>query len=105
MMNNILFARDGQPVNTVSDDISDRGNTHITRMNNLYFGGGTPPIQGENDKIADPLFLNASVEANVADFHLKSGSPAIAAGRRDLFAPLVRFGWQGAGRNPDFGGA
>lgn len=89
MMNNILVARDGQPVNTVSSDISDKGNTRITRMNNLYFGGGTPPIMGPNDKIADPLFVNPSLDPASADFHVKADSPAVAAGKREPLVPWI----------------
>ncbi len=62
MINNVLVVRDGQPVNTVGADISDKGNTHILRAHNLYFGGGTPPIMGTEDVIAEPRFVNASLE-------------------------------------------
>ena len=89
IVNNILYARDGQPVNTVGTDTSDQGNTRIIRAGNLYFGGSTAPIMGDNDKIADPLFQRPSPDPAVADFHVKAASPALHAGRRDLFVPWL----------------
>jgi len=88
VINNILWARDGQPVNTVSLNSSDKENTNVVRAGNLYFGG-VNPIMGEGDVIADPMFVNPSTDEKVADFHLKPGSPALKAGRVEAFSPLL----------------
>ncbi len=103
IINNILYARDGQPVNTVSADNSDRGNTHITRANNLYFGGSTAPIMGDNDRVGDPLFVNPSTDAAVADFHLKPSSPAVHAGRWEPFSPHLDLDGKRRGEMPTLG--
>jgi hypothetical protein len=89
VINNILWARDGQPVNTVGPSLTDKDNTNIRRANNLYFGGGTPPIMGENDVVANPGFLKPSTDAAEADFRLNPNSPAIATGRAEPFRPLL----------------
>ncbi|BCM88935.1 hypothetical protein IAD21_00777 [Abditibacteriota bacterium] len=91
VINNILWARDGQPVNTVSLNFNDKQNTHILRANNLYFGG-VGPIMGENDLVGDPRFVNPSIDGKVADFHLKPGSPAAGAGRLMPFLPFLDLG-------------
>ena len=88
ILNNILVSRPDQPVNTVSTSIDDKGNTHILRANNLYFGGGTPPIVGENDVIADPQFVHPTKDYRTADFHLKPDSPAIGKGQTVPFGPI-----------------
>lgn len=87
VINNVMWARDGQPVNTVSKDIRDKGNTNILRANNVYFGGGSPPIMGEGDVVADPQFVKPSAYGP-ADFKLKPNSPAIGHGRWDPIVPI-----------------
>lgn len=93
VFNNILWARDGQPVNTVSKDISDKGNTNVVRMNNVYFGGGSPPIMGTDDVVADPQFVDPSLttwqEPTLANFRLSPGSPALGKGRWESITPLT----------------
>ena len=86
MTNNVMYARPGQPVNTVSKDGSDKGNSNIVRANNVYFGGDFPPIMGKEDVVADPLFLKPGVWTKDADFRVKAGSPAIGHG---AWGPLV----------------
>jgi hypothetical protein len=44
---------------------------------------------GHGDKIADPQFIDASIDDKVSDFHLKAGSPAIDAGVSFPFSPLL----------------
>lgn len=51
---------------------------------NLYFNGKVNTT-GEHDKTADPLFVNLSVDGDVADFHLRAGSPAIGHGTRKSY--------------------
>lgn len=97
MINNIIVAREGQPVNTVGDDISDKGNTNIVRAHNLYFGGDTPPIRGTDDVVADPQFVHPSTDHRVADFRVRPGSPAIDKGTRVGYGP--RLDLKGASRS------
>lgn len=88
VINNVMVARPGQPVNTVDKSKTDRGNTNVVRANNVYIGGGFPPIMGSQDVIADPMFVKPSTNRD-ADFNLRSGSPAIGKGRWDPWVPLT----------------
>ncbi len=89
MVNNILYARDNQPVNTVSKDASDKGNTNIVRANNVYFGGSFGPIMGTDDVIGDPQFVSAWVNPLETDFRVAPSSPALRLGKWDTFVPLT----------------
>jgi hypothetical protein len=93
VINNILWARDGEPVNTVSKDLSDKGNTNIVRANNVYFGGGYAPIMGTDDLVADPYFVDPALTTwqspTLANFRLKPGSPALKRGRWEPVTPLT----------------
>ncbi|HEV7300317.1 MAG TPA: right-handed parallel beta-helix repeat-containing protein [Tepidisphaeraceae bacterium] len=93
VINNVMWARDGQPVNTVNKDGSDKGNTNITRANNVYFGGGFPPIMGTDDVVADPLFVDPWLttwqEPSMTNFRVKPGSPALGKGRWEPITPLT----------------
>ncbi|BCM88951.1 hypothetical protein IAD21_00793 [Abditibacteriota bacterium] len=102
IINNILWTREGQPVNTVSLNSNDTQNTHVLRANNLYFGG-VGPIMGENDHVGDPNFVNPSVDEKVADFHLKPGSPAIGAGRTVPVVPFLDLDGKPRGAAPSKG--
>lgn len=62
---------------------------NVVYANNLYFGGNRKPLIGENDRVADPLFINPSADPAKADFHLKPGSPAAKAGRWEPFTPIL----------------
>jgi hypothetical protein len=103
VINNVLWARDGQPVNTVSPNTSDKENKTVIRANNLYFGGSTPPILGESDVIAAPEFIAPSTDPAKANFRLKKSSPAIATGRRDPFTPLLDLDGKPRGATPTKG--
>ncbi len=103
MINNIVVAPDDQPVNTNGDKGGDQNSTNIVRANNLYFGGGTAPVMGEGDKIAAPMFVNASIDEKVADFHLKPTSPAIGTGIVEPFLPAAGLEGKVRGVNPDKG--
>ena len=67
IMNNILYGR-GRKLNEIY------GNTNVVYDYNIYFNG-TPMVQGPNDRIVDPKFVDPSV----ANFRLRSDSPAIDA--------------------------
>ena len=86
--NNILVSRPGQPINSVGPDGGDQKSTKVAREYNLYFGGLPPKLTGENDVIADPLFVHASTDAAVADFRVCSDSPARKSGWQGALVPL-----------------
>ncbi len=92
IFNNILVApvadiaagEKPEPVNKLNGK-----NINVVFSNNLYFGGNIPPTLGEGDKIADPLFVNASTDPAKADFHMQKRSPTVRAGRWEPFSPLL----------------
>jgi parallel beta-helix repeat protein len=77
IMNNVVYAKPGGKCN------SNNKNTNVTYDYNLYFNGSTA-VKGPNDKVADPQFINGTVDRTTASFSLKSGSPAIDAGTKSL---------------------
>ncbi|MBC7807287.1 MAG: hypothetical protein H7145_14190 [Akkermansiaceae bacterium] len=89
MINNVMVSRPGQPVNSVGKDGGDQNSTNVVRANNLYSGGLTPKLTGEGDVFADPLFVNASTDHKVADFHVKPDSPALKSGWQGAILPLL----------------
>jgi serralysin len=58
---------------------SQYGCPQFTSGNNLWYNGATYQL-GSNDIVADPFFVNASLDPTVADFSLMSSSPAIDSG-------------------------
>jgi parallel beta-helix repeat protein len=71
-VNNIVYAQEGLPANGIYDT------TNIVFENNLYFGTTNIPNKSPSDIIGlDPMFTNPSTDLNLANFRLKSGSPAI----------------------------
>jgi parallel beta-helix repeat protein len=91
IINNIMFAPAGR---YVMQDCCPNTNL-IVDYNLFWSGSGSPAASligktGTHDKKADPLFVNASVDPAVADFHLGVGSPAIDAGTSSG-APAVDF--------------
>jgi parallel beta-helix repeat protein len=71
-VNNIVYAQEGLPANGSADA------TNIVFENNLYFGTDNIPNKSPSDIIGlDPMFTNPSTDLNLANFRLKSGSPAI----------------------------
>lgn len=73
ILNNIAYARHGGKCNT------NGGNTNVAYDYNIYYNG-TTDVQGPNDIVADPKFINASINPAVANFNLQSSSPAINGG-------------------------
>jgi hypothetical protein len=103
MVNNIVVAPPDQPINTVGASPNDQNSKNIVRASNLYFGGAYAPLMGEGDVIADPQFVNASIDEKVADFRLRPGSPAIGRGRSEAFTPLRDLDGKPRGATPTVG--
>lgn len=70
VINNVSYALPGKSTN------STYNNVNVVYDYNTYWGGVAPAVLGEHDQIADPEFVNASVDPEVADFRLRRGSPA-----------------------------
>ena len=79
LMNNIMYARTGGKIN------DNWNNINVIYDYNLYFNG-IPAKKGAHDVIADPKFVNLSIDPTVADFHLKAVSPAINTGFNQIGA-------------------
>ena len=62
------------------------GDSDVVYTNNIYWQG-TVTYTGSGDVVADPLFVNASTDRTVADFHLSAGSPAIGHGASLSYSP------------------
>jgi hypothetical protein len=84
VLNNIAWARAGQKITNFPDSTP----LELDLRNNLW-NGCPPDVQdgsfdpspyGQNPVFGDPLFGNASINPQEADFHLQSRSPAIDAG-------------------------
>lgn len=88
ILNNILVSRPDQPINAIGSDGGDQHSTKVVRANNLYFGGLPPILTGPHDKMADPQFVRESTNSAVADFHLRSDSPALGSGAQGELVPL-----------------
>lgn len=80
VINNIVVALPDRPLDRWMVGRLDKDTSNIVRINNLYFGGAEPNVKGNGDIVADPLFVNPSLDPSVADFRLKPGSPALGAG-------------------------
>ncbi|WP_194777663.1 right-handed parallel beta-helix repeat-containing protein [Pararhodonellum marinum] len=80
VVNNIVVALDDRPLDRWLEKREDRNTANIVRVNNLYFGGVIPNVKGQGDIVADPLFVNPTLDHHTADFNLKENSPAIGAG-------------------------
>ncbi|SOD82590.1 right-handed parallel beta-helix repeat-containing protein [Spirosoma fluviale] len=79
IMNNVIYAKPGGRCN------SNNKNTNVTYDYNIYFNGATT-VKGANDKVADPQFINLTTDRVTANFSLKSGSPAIDAGTKNIYS-------------------
>ena len=105
IINNILVApvadikagEKPEPVNT--SPLSPR----VFFSHNLYFGGNIAPTMGEGDVIGDPQFVHPSRDSAVADFHLRSESPAIGKGAAFPFLPFLDLDGKPHGARPDRG--
>ena len=82
---------------------SSTTSTNVVFAHNLYFGGNVAPTMGAGDVIGDPLFVDPSIDPTVADFHVKSASPAIQTGIAEAFAPYLDLDGKPRGITPDKG--
>ncbi|BCM88945.1 hypothetical protein IAD21_00787 [Abditibacteriota bacterium] len=106
IMNNILVApvadvaagEKPEPVNRISGK-----NSNVIFSHNLYFGGNIAPTLGEGDRIGDPQFVLASRDPKLANFHLKSRSPAIGMGISQPFGPFLDLNGNPRGATLDLG--
>jgi len=80
IINNIMYARTGGKCTSAPS-----AGTTVTFNYNIYYNG-TVAVQGANDKVMNPQFVNASTDGTVANFSLMAGSPAIDAGTQTIFA-------------------
>ena len=103
LVNNILVSRPNQPINSVGPSGDDQNSVDVIRASNIYFGGLPPKLMCEGDVLADPLFARASTDFNVADFHVRSGSPAIGAGAQLSAVPLLDLDGKPRATVPDRG--
>lgn len=83
VINNLVIALPDRPLDFWMESHTDVS-SNILRANNLYFGGIRPNIKGFGDIVADPLFVNPSLDPLVADFRLKAVSPAIKSGCNNI---------------------
>jgi hypothetical protein len=74
IVNNIMYARSNGNCNLPTQNATEK------YSHNLYFNGKINMKTGTGDKEADPLFVNLSTDGEKADFHLRTGSPAIGHG-------------------------
>ncbi|MBC7845628.1 MAG: right-handed parallel beta-helix repeat-containing protein [Flavobacterium sp.] len=86
IVNNIVVALPDRPLDYWMPEREDHETSKIVRINNLYFGGMKPNIKGISDVVADPMFVNPSLNPSVADFRLKPESPAINSGVQNFTA-------------------
>jgi hypothetical protein len=79
-------------------------NTNVTFSHNVYFGGNIAPTLGDGDVIADPQFVQPSIDDKTANFHLKPGSPALGKGIIMPFSPLLDLDGKTRANPPSEGG-
>jgi hypothetical protein len=89
LVNNIIVAQPNGPLDTWFLNRMDQGTDRILRVQNLYWGGAAPCIEGINDLKSDPLFVRPSADPTTANFHLQTASPALNAGRWEPFSPII----------------
>ncbi|MEO7769135.1 MAG: choice-of-anchor Q domain-containing protein, partial [Ferruginibacter sp.] len=78
--NNIIYSAPGGKCN-----VAPSLGTFVTYDYNIYFNG-TVAVKGANDKVADPAFINRSIDGTTANFNLQAGSPAIDAGTKNIYS-------------------
>ncbi|GAB2594616.1 choice-of-anchor Q domain-containing protein [Spirosoma areae] len=73
VLNNIMYSRDGGDCNATNKNVD------VVYDYNVYFSGKVA-VKGTHDVIADPQFVNPSTDRALANFKVKSTSPAIDRG-------------------------
>ena len=73
IFNNISYAASGKKCNSTNK------NVNVKYDFNIYFNGSVA-VQGTNDAIADPKFINPSTDVTMSNFKLQTTSPAIDQG-------------------------
>lgn len=71
---------------TAASSMCNLGDNDVVYTNNICWQGNVT-YQGSGYLYADPLFVNASTDRTVADFHLRDGSPAIGHGASLSYNP------------------
>jgi parallel beta-helix repeat protein len=96
IQSNIAYAKPNIQI-TYFPDIAT---SELTMQNNLFFGGifTSASPKGVNYIIADPLFVNATIDPSTANFHLKPNSPAIDKGTSNLDPASQRIDFDGVSR-------
>lgn len=80
IINNIMYAITGGKCNA-----TPAAGTNVTYNYNIYFNG-IVAVQGANDKVINPSFVNATIDPLIANFSLSAGSPAIDGGTQSIFS-------------------
>lgn len=73
ILNNIMYGRDGGDCN------SNNKNVSVLYDYNVYFNGKVA-VKGANDVVADPQFVNRTLDLATGNFALKATSPAVDKG-------------------------
>ncbi|MFP5040873.1 choice-of-anchor Q domain-containing protein [Parasediminibacterium sp. JCM 36343] len=79
--NNIIVSRPGKNV------LAGKRVTHVAYDYNIYYGGKPFNFTDLHSFVQDPLFINASTDPKVANFHLQPGSFAINNGSNTHTTP------------------
>jgi parallel beta-helix repeat protein len=82
VMNNIAYARTGGKTNDI------KNNTNVTYDYNIYYNTTSIVGAGPHDIVADPQFINLSVDPAVANFQLQASSPAVNSGGTTVFSAI-----------------
>ncbi|WP_210515984.1 choice-of-anchor Q domain-containing protein [Hymenobacter terricola] len=80
VQNNIMVA------DYITKANSNYATPNLTYSNNLTFGGIGTDVLGTNAIVADPQFINASVDPFTADFRVFATSPVVNAGLNNLLS-------------------
>ncbi|MEZ0607748.1 choice-of-anchor Q domain-containing protein [Fibrella sp. WM1] len=73
ILNNIMYGRDGGDCNSTNK------NTNVRYDYNVYVNGKVA-VKGPSDIVADPQFVNRTLDLATGDFTLKATSPAVDKG-------------------------
>jgi hypothetical protein len=74
ILNNIIYASAGKKTN------DNWENVNVTYDYNIYFGGLAAVNAGTHEIVADPQFVNQSIDPSVADFRVYASSRGIDSG-------------------------